>query len=480
MLTTAAWNAFLKTLEEPPPNTIFVLATTEARKVPPTVVDRCHRFDFHRPSIEQIATVLRRTAQAESIAIPPQAIAAVARAAAGSFRDALGTLEQLVTFSGREIELDDVLSVLGVADSELLARAIDAVAGEDARGALLALGEFFEQGRDAASFARDLEARARELLVVQTLGEVPAELSLTPDADAALAEQAQRVPTAVIVRLLEQLGTALEAMRAGGEERTRLELALVKAAKPAVDHSARALLERLERLEADRGRVSAVTPDRHIDVPTAPDRPAPGSSAAAQPRAQAVPEPGSGAAGEVRARAAQATPEPRGPASEPEPAPAEEPRSAREDSPAAPPPGAAAASDLESVRALWPAVIDLVRGGNAMLGALIQEAEPVALEGEQLTVAFPASASFLKKKAESNANRAVVSSALGDLAGGRWRLCYELREDLDLRERERGAPRSEQEWVARFMEEFDAEELPPEEREGLGGAEVGVSEGRGA
>src|SRR5207302_7881792 len=230
MLSTAAWNAFLKTLEEPPPNTIFVLATTEARKVPATVVDRCHRFDFHRPSIEQIATVVRRTAQAESIEIPPQAVAAVARAAAGSFRDALGTLEQLVTFSGREIQLDDVLAVLGVADSELLARTVDAVAREDAREALVALGEFLEAGRDAGSFARDLEGRARELLVVQTLGEVPAELSLTADADAALAQQAECVPAAVIVRLLEELGAALEAMRAGGEERTRLELALVKAA----------------------------------------------------------------------------------------------------------------------------------------------------------------------------------------------------------------------------------------------------------
>src|SRR5947209_296409 len=268
MLSTAAWNAFLKTLEEPPPNTTFVLATTEARKVPATVVDRCHRFDFHRPSIEQIAFVLRRTAQAEAIELPPQAVLAVARAAAGSFRDALGTLEQLVTFSGREIQLDDVLSVLGVADSELLARAIDAVAGEDARGALLALGEFLEQGRDAASFARDLEARARELLVVQTLGEVPAELSLTADADAALAQQAERVPAAVIVCLLEELGAALAAMRAGGEERTRLELALVKAAKPSVDHSTRALLERIERLEEERPPLSAVASERPIEVPS--------------------------------------------------------------------------------------------------------------------------------------------------------------------------------------------------------------------
>ena len=101
MLSTAAWNAFLKTLEEPPPNTVFVLATTEAQKVPATVVDRCHRFDFHRPTVEQIASVVRRAAQAEQIEIPPEAVSALARSATGSFRDALGTLEQLVTYCGQ-------------------------------------------------------------------------------------------------------------------------------------------------------------------------------------------------------------------------------------------------------------------------------------------------------------------------------------------------------------------------------------------
>src|SRR5436190_15582440 len=97
MLSTAAWNAFLKTLEEPPPHTIFVLATTEAAKVLPTVVDRCHRFDFARPSVAQIASVLRRVAAAEEISVPDEAAALIARAATGSFRDALGTLEQLLT-----------------------------------------------------------------------------------------------------------------------------------------------------------------------------------------------------------------------------------------------------------------------------------------------------------------------------------------------------------------------------------------------
>ena len=122
MITTQGWNAFLKTLEEPPPNTVFVLATTEANKVLPTVADRCHRFDFRRPTVEQLSQAVRRAADAETIEIGDDAIAMIARSATGSFRDALGTLEQLVTYSGTNVKAEDVQAVLGVADFELLLR----------------------------------------------------------------------------------------------------------------------------------------------------------------------------------------------------------------------------------------------------------------------------------------------------------------------------------------------------------------------
>ena len=418
MLSTAAWNAFLKTLEEPPPNTVFVLATTEAGKVPATVVDRCHRFDFHRPTVEQIASVVRRAAAAEAIEIPAPAVAALARSATGSFRDALGTLEQIVTYSGANIALDDVLAVLGVADARLLEITIDAVCSSDAAGALKALEECVEQGRDAASFASDLELRARELLIVQTLREVPAELSLTPEADAALASQAERADGAAIVRLLELLGEAMEAVRAGGDARTRLELALVKAARPEVDSSMRALLARIERLERGGAPVG--------------DGPAGGSA----PGAIRVPSP--------QPSISQSTPSP---AAAPEP------------------PGGDAAQpvDLDAVIAVWPAVVDLVRSENGLLGALIDQAQPLALDGEELTLAFASSAQFLKKKAEDPAHRATVGEALKAIAGGRWRLTYELRDDLGPQERAGGGEHSEEEWVRRFIDEFDAEELPGEE-----------------
>jgi DNA polymerase-3 subunit gamma/tau len=441
MLSTAAWNAFLKTLEEPPPNTVFVLATTEAGKVPATVVDRCHRFDFHRPSVEQIASVLRRTAQAESIQIPPPALSAIARSATGSFRDALGTLEQLVTYTGSEIELDDVLAVLGVADAALLERTVDAVAAGDARGALLALEECVEQGRDAGSFASDLEVRARELLLVQILGEMPAELSLTPEADAALEAQAERVEHSTVVRLLELLGAALEAVRAGADARTRLELALVKSARPDVDSSMRALLARIERLE--RGGIA--TAPGAPGTPGVPPSDRPGAERQADPPTERdAPLAGAGGAGPPNGAGA--------PVGAVELAPVKDAEAADA--------GAPVAGDVDSVCSLWPAVVELVRGENGLLGALIAEARPVELDGEDLTVAFASSKPFLRKKASVPVNRAAVTEALRAVTGSRFRLSFELRDDLGGPQQEdpESAP-TEEEWIRRLVEEFDAEEL---------------------
>jgi DNA polymerase-3 subunit gamma/tau len=474
MLSTAAWNAFLKTLEEPPPNTVFVLATTEAQKVPATVVDRCHRFDFQRPTVEQIAQVLRRTAEAESIEIGPEAIAALARAATGSFRDALGTLEQLLAYSGSEIALEDVLAVLGIADSALLERTVDAVAAADARGALLALAECADSGRDASSFASDLESRARELMLVQTLGEIPSELALTPESDARLLAQAERVPHATIVRLLELIGSALESVRAGADARTSLELALVIAARPEVDTSTRALLARIERLEggssaapvtgASAAPAQATVPPV-MTPPTVAPAPAPAAQAPTPPATltSAAPQ-SSNESGEEKESAPTVAP-----VEDPEPV-ASEPRDAVA-------PVVEPLEDLQSVLELWPAVVELVGAGHALCGAVIADTRPVVLAGEDLVVGFPTSAAFLKKKAEDPANRQIVTEALSQLAGGRWRISYELREDLD-DGGGNGAPRAytEEEWIERFKSELDAEEIPidPASGEPAVGSERGV------
>jgi DNA polymerase-3 subunit gamma/tau len=462
MLSSQAWNAFLKTLEEPPPHTIFVLATTEAQKVLPTVVDRCHRFDFARPTVEQIATVITRVATAESIEIAPDAVALLARHATGSFRDALGTLEQLVTYTGTEIATDDVLAVLGVADVDLLFEAFDAVAAGDARAAWLAAARLADTGRDVAQFLKDLEAHARDLLVVQTLGEVPHELRLTPDRDERLAEQARRVPGSSLVRLLDLLAEALRTVKDGADARTRLEAALVKAAAPEVDPAARALMARVERLEAALSGAAAPAPTlaepprgAAAPAPTPPSPPptTPGPKHAPGEAAGDAPHHAPGeAAGDAPERAPAEAAAPAAPAEHaPGPAPQPTPTATAV---------ADAEPDLDAVRTLWPAVLDAVRAGNGLLAACLAEAHPVEVRGSEVVVAFAEHDTFNRKMADGREHRATVDDALRGLAGSSLRVVFELRE---LEERSEVKPPSEDELVARFKTEFDAEEIVPDD-----------------
>ncbi len=455
MLTPQAWNAFLKTLEEPPPNTIFVLATTEPQKILDTAVDRCHRFDFARPTVEQLTVVLQRVAQSEQIEISADALALIARHATGSFRDALGTLEQLVTYTGSSIAVEDVLAVLGVADDDLLFGALDAVAAHDARAALQVAARLAQTGRDLQIAARDLEVHARELLVVGTLGEVPGELRVTPDRDARLAEQAERVEEADVVRLLDLLGAAMRAIRDGGDPRTQLELALVKAATPEVDASTKALLARIGRLEQAQGGAAAAAP-AIAAAPVAATAAAPAVVAA--PAIVAAPEP-------VPAAPA-APPEPAAAAAAPEPvavaatqqAVAASAAAAPEPEPAAAP-SAALQVEIGQVIEIWAALLETIATEQAMVSAALQHAQPVEIRGGALIVAFGENDSFNRRMVADNAEaRAAVADALEALLGGPIRIDYELRDLGGVEEAE--AIRGEA-LVELLVETFDAEEIAP-------------------
>ena len=463
MLSSQAWNAFLKTLEEPPPRTIFVLATTEAQKVLPTVVDRCHRFDFARPSVEQVATVLRRVAGQESIAIDEPAVALLARHATGSFRDALGTLEQLVTYTGeRAITAADALAVLGVADSEQLFEAVDAVCGRDPAGAMRAAASLADSGRDPGQVLRDLEVHARELLAVQILGEVPAELRVTAERDERLRRQAATLVPADTTRLLDLIAAALGAMADGAQPRIQLELVLVKAASPDTDPSVAALLARIEQLErsisAGAG-LSHSAPAPEAPRPSAPPAsPPPASAGSAEPRAVPAPE-----ARAVPAPEARAVPAPEARA-----VPAPEARDVPEADPPAPPPpppppppapperstgaGAGAAT-------VWPAVVSLIRDGNQMLATVLSGATPLTVSETEFTAAFASDNEFFKRKAEQDEHRRSVQDALRQVTGRALTLRYELRDPEQLAEAAAPAMLSGEELVQRFMEEFDAEEI---------------------
>jgi len=416
MLTKEAWNAFLKTLEEPPPKTVFVLATTESHKVMATIADRCQRFDFQRPSLEQISEVLTRVAATESIQVDDGAVGMIARSASGSFRDALGTLDQLVAFGGNEVGLDEVLEMLGAADADLFFDAVDAVAAADPRTVLLTVEKMARSGRDPAQFARDLLAHLRHLLVTQTVGEVPTSFVVTATDSARLEAQATSVGPATLIRTIDELAAALTAVREGDDARMAVEVALLKAARPDLDPSTDGLLRRIERLEQ---QLSGNTPAPPPQVP--PPTPEP----------PAAPEP------------------------PPEPEPSADP---------APSAGPADGDDLDRLSRLWPAVLDQVReSGAPALAALYEGARPVAIDREEstLTVGFPASSTFNKRKAEAPEKREQLAAALESVAGERLAPVYVL---LDGEAEAEAAPPpeggvDEDAMVEKLESEFNAEEV---------------------
>jgi len=452
MLSPAAWNAFLKTLEEPPAHVVFVLATTEAHKVPATIVDRCHRFDFQRPSLEQIAAVLRRVAEEEQITIPDPAVGMIARKAGGSFRDALGTLEQLVTYGGNEVVLEDVLANLGVADAGLILDSAEALIEKSPKDALLTVAKLADSGRDYEQFMRDLAAHLRHLLVVQTVGDVPDSFAVTAQHTDRLASQAERLTQGDLLRAIDLLAAAIAAVREGSEPRLGLEVALLKATQPQADQSLQALMFRIDQLEARLGANALAggsgsaapggSPPPAADAEAAPARSSEAAAAADAPRASGG---GGGSApggavhrpvravnavgGSAAAVAAVARPEP-------------EPESEQ-------------AIDLERVRSLWPSVAEAVGEQNAMVGALISQAVPSALEDDRLTIAFPPDAAFLKRKAE--ANRELLLGTLRSFTGRGLAVAFEL-SDQAVSER---APRTlgEEELLQRLKRDFDAEEV---------------------
>ena len=416
MLTKEAWNAFLKTLEEPPPNTAFVLATTEPQKVMATIVDRCQRFDFQRPSLEQIAEVVRRVSKAEGIEIEDGAVALIARSATGSFRDALGTLDQQVAFGGDRVSTDEVVELLGAADADLLFDTTDALASGDARAALEAVERLSRSGRDPGQFARDLIAHLRQLLVARATGEVPESFTVTIAQPERLAGQAKAIDDAKLVGAIDALSGAVAAMREGDDPRLTLEVALLKVATPSLDSSREALLRRIESLEARLSGEGGAAPE-NPKPPAAPEQ-------AAKPEKPGPPED-------------EAVPE------------------------------ATTTVEIDQVVELWPAVVDHLRAsGSAMLSTLFDEARPLGIDEERsmLRIGFPASAKFNKKKAESSANLERMTEAVGAIVGTRLRPAYELIEDeSQAADSESSAEMSEEDLIDLIKDNFDASEVPPDE-----------------
>jgi DNA polymerase-3 subunit gamma/tau len=444
MLSSAAWNAFLKTLEEPPPHTIFVLATTEAHKVPATIVDRCHRFDFQRPSLDDIVIVLKRIAEAEKIEADDRTLAMIARSAAGSFRDAIGTLDQIVTYGGKQITFEDVLEVLDVADADLIFKTTDAIAAHEPAAALASVRELTASGRDPIQFMRDITAHLRQIVVVQTVGEAPDSFSVTADQTDRLEAQAGALSQVDAVRAIDLVADALGAVREGSDPRIQLEVALLKASRPRADASLDALRARIEQLERGAGLVEGDAGKSSGGRTKRPRAPSQGGDASSEPPRERRSEP---------ARAAQP------------PRREEAPRGGATAAVAEPAPADTEDAALPALETVWPALLERVREGDggAMLAALLDGARPVSMDGSCFRLAFQRSAAFSKRKVEAQVNRRRITDAIHEVTGRSLTLELELADGTA----QGGAGEAlvdESELYERFKREFDAQDVLEEAR----------------
>ena len=260
MLSTAAFNALLKTLEEPPPHVKFIFATTEGDKVLPTIISRCQRFDLRRIQTPMIVERLRHICVAEHITIDEDALLAVARGAEGGMRDALSALDQLISFKGDSLTEDDVLAVFGLVSRKSLETLAAAVLTGD-MGEILKLVDMFDSaGKDMRRLTVELMEHFRNLLIYQYVGENMANLDATPEQIRVLAAQAALADSTRVLQIADQLGEMEGRLRYALSVRTLIEMSLVRCARLSRAVSLEEVLKRLNAIRASEPPAAAAAP----------------------------------------------------------------------------------------------------------------------------------------------------------------------------------------------------------------------------
>lgn len=432
MLTTAAFNALLKTLEEPPAHVIFVLCTTDPQKILETILSRCQRFDFHRIGNEDIEHRLSYVCEQEGFDYDDEALAIVARHAKGGMRDALSTLEQLSVFGNGSVHADDARSLLGEVSDQILGEFSRAIADRDVAELYGLIRAQVEVGNDLLELTRDLVAHVRDVYVACVAG-ARAELfeGGSEQAEALAAEAAAfgEHPADRLARVLTVLDDAALEMRGASDVRLVLEIACTRLARPEADLTIEALAERVARLEAmvANGAVPASVAAAQAaapaaSVPAAAQQPTLISGArAAAPAASAAPAATSARQGGMpwdrgaAVPAAQPATKSAAPAPAPRPVtPAPQPVAAPASAPAAStvsvskPNNAAqvaaagaaetpAVEDAGELQRKWAEVVERVKARQASYAGLLLNARATADDGSKLTVSFPAGSTFAIK-----------------------------------------------------------------------------------
>jgi DNA polymerase-3 subunit gamma/tau len=386
MLSQNAWNAFLKTLEEPPPHVKFIFATTEAHKVPVTILSRVQRFDFKLISAQTIAARLEHVLAAEGISADAAAVALLAREAAGSMRDAMSLLDQVIAWGGQAFTGEDVARVLGVASRSALLAIVTALVRGDAPRCLGVVAELAEQGRDVSHVAKDLLALLRDLVVAKVCPEPGTLLDLPAEEAREVGALAQTATADDLVRLHQGFAQGYDDVTKSGQPRAALEMLLVRLARrpplvPIDDWVGRlgALERRLGGGGPGPARERAPAPRAESEAPRVAARPREPGSAPAAERAPSEPKEPPRAPELVRPVAAPEAPAKR--AEAPKPAAAARTPSA---SPAPAPAASAPAEMLET----WRKLVDQIGIDRPDLAAFLARAAPIEASAGGVVIAF--------------------------------------------------------------------------------------------
>ena len=274
MLSQGAFNALLKTLEEPPQHVIFILATTEVHKVPETILSRCQRFDFKRIKPSDIILRMKEIAAGDGLQITDDAYALLARLAEGSMRDGLSILERCVSACGNSLTYTDITNTLGIAQSDLVLSIVNSIAGGDAGAVLSAVDRLSADGKDLNVFCDTLIRHFRDLLVIQVAAEPESILDYTPEELVQLKGQAQRLTYEKLSNAANVLTKARADAKWVKNPRIIYELALVKLTRPALDTSEAALAARLSELEeaVKNGAVVQAVPEKSQEKPVSQEK----------------------------------------------------------------------------------------------------------------------------------------------------------------------------------------------------------------
>ena len=250
MLSAGAFNALLKTLEEPPAYVIFILATTEAHKIPITILSRCQRYDFHRISIDTIAERLAELMRTEQVEVEERALRYVAKAGDGSMRDALSLLDQCIAFHlGEKLTYENVLEVLGAVDTEVFSALLRQVLARDIVGAIRTVDHLVDQGRELGQMVNDFTWYMRNLLLIGSADDMEEVLDMSADNLAALKEEAQMVDAGTLIRYIRIFSELSNQIKYAAQKRILLEIAIIKLCKPQMETDLSALNERMDDLE---------------------------------------------------------------------------------------------------------------------------------------------------------------------------------------------------------------------------------------